>query len=159
MDERHHHENDVHGVFASGRAARKRLAELDEVAERERQRPALRASFAEITAAKALVAGQIRDLFGEAGHSARCQMTVAEFTRRHGPEFNGPDHVVPGDYAIMVERLGQREVLTEQLRSLSLELNQVHAALSALGPETARGDMQAHRDDLSERIRAAGGTP
>lgn len=59
MDERHHHENDLHGTFSSASAARAKLAELDQHAEQQAALPDLQAMLAAVLREKQTVAEQI----------------------------------------------------------------------------------------------------
>jgi hypothetical protein len=67
LDEPHHFTNDPDGKFASARAARAKLAELDQHAEQQLTLPDLRAARAAVIAEKQEVATAIA-AFGAAGH-------------------------------------------------------------------------------------------
>lgn len=68
MDERHHHENDVGGKWADARAARDKLAQLDDYAEQQRQLPDLKTMRDAILRDKAEVAAAIAGFGPELYH-------------------------------------------------------------------------------------------
>jgi hypothetical protein len=126
MDQEPAHPNDPDGRFADAAAARRRLAELDEHAEAQRQLPGLRAKHADVLRRKQQVAEAI---------------ATYDTGGVHGLHRGGASEQDP-----------TRQALVEQLRALNLELDAVNAAIAAIPAPLAHSDRNAHLEDLQRRV-------